>query len=54
MGRGSPVTGLAWNPGDTGPDEGDECAEGCASWEGGQCDCRLDDQEFPDFAEDEP
>ena len=45
---------LAWNPGDTGPEEGDECAENCASWDDKPCDCHDNDQEFPDQVEDEP
>ena len=30
---------LAWNPGECGPEEGRECREECASWDGEECNC---------------
>jgi hypothetical protein len=41
---------VVWNPGDCGPEDDRECAEGCASWEGDECDCRSDKHDFvPDL-----
>ena len=34
--------GLAWNPHDCGPEDEHECTDGCASHEGGDCDCQDD------------
>ena len=38
--------GLAWNPHDCGPEDERECTDGCASHEGGDCDCQDDDGVF--------
>lgn len=37
------MPGLAWNPGDTGPEDERECTEECASHDGGECNCQEED-----------
>lgn len=45
--------GMAWNPGDCGPEDERECSESCASWEGGDCDCQESDPGPDSVWEDE-
>ena len=47
------MSGLIWNPGDTGPEDERECKDDCASWEGDECNCAPDEPDGPDGCADD-